>query len=109
MGRTVDLVYAYSESIEESVNEEYADTINDQEMLFWDIVEDELYPHGCTYKDTLLNFENEEFAESSKEHINRFNGVFQNDFCFFSETAIDELALFLRMFDSYSLMFIIKD
>jgi len=109
MGRTVDLVYAFSESIEETVNEKYKDIIIDHDMLFWDIVDDELYPHGCNYKDTLLDFENQEFAESSKEHIDKFNGEFQDDFCFVSERAIDELASFLKMFDSYGLMFIIKD
>lgn len=109
MERSVELVYAFSESIEESVNVKYENTIINHKMLFWNIVDDELYPLGCNFRNRFLDFGNYQLAKSSEKYINKFYSAFNDDFCFISETAIDELASLLKMFDSYNLMFIIKD
>ena len=107
MGRQTTLLF-YRSFIEEEFGE------NIPEMKFWSVNKDkndyyELMPHGCKSAGDEPDFVNHQMAKSSKEYIKKFDGYYDNNFPFISETAIDELISYLRQFSNTSVKYVILD
>jgi len=108
MGRTTQLLHWTSFDINEHFDECPANN-----MKFWNISDDILLPLGCDGKwgkTQWLRFENYEQAKSSKKFKKKFKD-FPENFCFVSESAIEELVGVIKQAidKDYCVLFIIND
>ena len=107
MGRQTTLLH-YSSWIEQ----ECGDII--PKMKFWSVICDKyeeynVMPYGCNNVGDELAFDNYKMARSSEEYIKKFDGYYDENFPFISESAVNELVTYLKQFSCVSVKYIILD